>query len=289
MNNNGPLTEEVAVKYFTELILAVKHLHEDCKISHRDIKAENILLDSYGNIKLIDFGLSTKVDDDTYMKTQCGSLSYASPEIIIGDDYNLSCDFWSCGVVLYAIVVGKLPFDDPNMQRLAHKIVFEDVSYPTNLSPILIDLLKRLLTKDFHKRINVKDILFHPWVSQTFIDISKSLELVTVNEKLILDSLHECGFDRYQVKYDVNAGISNAGTIAYKIMKRKKQNDALVGLGEPGYRTKLRFNRSSSVKDEHLPPLQKYSNNTYYNQRSMPLKQTGEKRRKVRIPIIQIH
>ena len=89
------------------------HAH---KITHRDLKPENLLLDENNNIKLIDFGLSNSMKDSLALKTACGSPNYAAPEIISGKAYSgIEVDVWSCGVILYAMVCGSLPFDDDSM------------------------------------------------------------------------------------------------------------------------------------------------------------------------------
>jgi serine/threonine protein kinase len=88
-------------------------------MSHRDLKPENLLLDQNMNIKIIDFGLSNHVKDAISLKTPCGSPNYAAPEVISGKCYSgKEVDIWSCGVILYAMVCGSLPFDDENFPRL---------------------------------------------------------------------------------------------------------------------------------------------------------------------------
>ena len=113
INSLRKLTEIKASKFFVQLISCLEYIHI-LGIVHRDIKPENILLTkNKSQIKLVDFGLSNSYKYGTLLKTACGSPCYAPPEMISGKDYQpLYSDLWSCGVVLYCMLVGKLPFDD---------------------------------------------------------------------------------------------------------------------------------------------------------------------------------
>lgn len=109
------LDEQEARKLFQQIISSIEFSHLD-KIAHRDLKPENLLLDENLNIRLIDFGLSNVMRDSVPLKTACGSPNYAAPEVISGMIYGGSeVDVWSCGIILYAMVCGSLPFDDDAM------------------------------------------------------------------------------------------------------------------------------------------------------------------------------
>jgi serine/threonine protein kinase len=118
----GRQTEEQALKFFRQLIDAVHYCHER-NVCHRDIKPENLLLDDALNVKVADFGYAQwmrHASDGSggWVDTSCGSPHYASPEVIHGDRYvGKQADVWSCGVVLFALLTGGLPFDDENLQR----------------------------------------------------------------------------------------------------------------------------------------------------------------------------
>jgi len=170
VNSNGRLAEELAKKFFSQIISSLVHLHLVCKVAHRDIKCENILLDKYDNVRLIDFGLSNSFTDGSpQMNTTCGSPAYAAPEMVLGQSYNKSADIWSTGVLLYAIVVGHLPFEDKSVRRLLNLILYADVKYPSFLSPLLVDLLKKMLVRDPNERITLDQIQSHPWFMKTDI------------------------------------------------------------------------------------------------------------------------
>lgn len=288
INKNGVVKESDAVKIFTELILAVKHLHEDCKIAHRDIKAENILFDCNNNIKLIDFGLSSSVNDTKFMKTRCGSPSYASPEVITGKSYNFMCDIWSCGVVLYAMVTGNLPFKDDNFSRLAQKIVYAEVEYPTNLSPMLVDLLSKLLIKDFNKRITISEILEHPWVNAKYQEISKFINDIKYEEKTVYNALEILGIKSEDVKAEFDQGSRGVGITSFNIMRRDILNENLKDLNEE-FQQRSKLNRRLSENDAQLPGIAYPKNILSINLHTLPLKTKMSLRRKIPSTLIHHH
>ncbi|EAY07696.1 CAMK family protein kinase [Trichomonas vaginalis G3] len=194
INEHGPLSEECAAPIFAQVMLALRYLHEDAHVCHRDIKAENIMFDYKRNVRIIDFGLSNTPDAESVLRSQCGSPSYAAPEMIVGSDYGYGCDVWSCGVVLYAMVVGHLPFEDANFQRLAQKIIYADPEIPSSLSPPLADLLRKMLAKCPDQRLTDSQVLEHPWMIEA---AKKAVEALNVkpNYERIRQNLHMLGLD----------------------------------------------------------------------------------------------
>jgi len=136
-------------------------------ICHRDLKPENLLMDDYNNIKIVDFGLSNTYRGDETLKTACGSPCYAAPEMVAGKQYRgLPADIWSCGVILYAMVCGYLPFEDPKTNVLYKKILNADYSIPDFVSEECKDLIQSILNTDPVKRYTVEEIKAHSWYKQ---------------------------------------------------------------------------------------------------------------------------
>mmetsp|Transcript_2111 Transcript_2111/g.1440 ORF Transcript_2111/g.1440 Transcript_2111/m.1440 type:complete len:129 (+) Transcript_2111:458-844(+) len=128
-------------------------------MAHRDLKPENLLLDEYNNIKLIDFGLANSMRDAHTLKTACGSPNYAAPEVISGQAYGgQEVDIWSCGVILYAMICGSLPFDDDSLTVLFNKIKDGHYFIPNYVSNEVKDLISRMLQPNPVKRISLKEI-----------------------------------------------------------------------------------------------------------------------------------
>ncbi len=180
---NKYLSENQSCIFFRQLISTVEYLNK-LNIAHRDIKPENILLDSEKkNIKLIDFGLSNFTLKNEKLKSSCGSPCYASPEMISGKPYNgIITDIWSCGIVLYCMLVGALPFDDEDIHVLYQQIREGKFYLPSTLSNEAIDLLKKLLIVEPDKRISISDIKKHPWFN---IDKCILYEGIVLSEKKI--------------------------------------------------------------------------------------------------------
>lgn len=138
--------------------IAHLHLHSIC---HRDIKFENILLTREPGtgrllIKLSDLGMATFQPPGTLLSTSCGSPHYASPQLVAGKDYDgAEADVWSCGVVLFALITGTLPFDDDNVPSLLCKIVEGDYKIPASVSMTARDLISRMLSVNPVTRIKV--------------------------------------------------------------------------------------------------------------------------------------
>ena len=163
---NKRLSEELSAFFFYQLINGINYLHNQ-GICHRDLKPENLLLSKNFKLKIIDFGLSNFEIEGGLLETPCGSPCYASPEMVRGYSYDgFGIDIWSCGIILYAMICGFLPFEEDEKdefnETLFKNIVKCDIEYPSDLiSENAEDLLKRILVKDPNKRIKIEDIKKH--------------------------------------------------------------------------------------------------------------------------------
>merc|ERR1719226_102728 len=139
------LREDEARRFFQQILAGVEYCHQ-YMVTHRDLKPENLLLDSNLHVKIADFGLSNVMRDGEFLKTSCGSPNYASPEVVSGKAYvGPEVDVWSCGVILYALLCGSLPFDDENIPNLFRKIKSGSFKIPTYLPKGPTLLIQRML------------------------------------------------------------------------------------------------------------------------------------------------
>ncbi|KAI0050235.1 snf 1 [Auriscalpium vulgare] len=170
---NGRMPETQARRFFQQLISGIEYSHR-LKIVHRDLKPENVLLDDDLNVKIADFGLSNEIKDGDFLKTSCGSPNYAAPEVIRGGLYTgPEIDVWSCGVILYVMLCGRLPFEDDDVQTLFTKISQGTYHMPSFLSPDARSVITGMLAVDPVKRITVPEIIQHPFFT---LDLPRYLQ-----------------------------------------------------------------------------------------------------------------
>ncbi|KAM3122273.1 hypothetical protein CJJ07_001593 [Candidozyma auris] len=162
----GRLSEYEAINYFKQIIHGIGYLHQ-FNICHRDLKPENLLLDFNKNIKIADFGMAALQVNEKLLETSCGSPHYASPEIVAGKNYHgAPSDIWSCGIILFALLTGHLPFDDADIRKLLMKVQNGKFIMPTSLSWEAKDLISRMLHVNPAERIQIRDILKHPLLTK---------------------------------------------------------------------------------------------------------------------------
>ncbi|CAM9642889.1 unnamed protein product [Scytosiphon promiscuus] len=166
-------TEDEARFYFRQLLEGIEYCHSQ-GVCHRDLKPENILLDGAGNVKISDFGLSNLYSggDDEALKllhTTCGTPNYVAPEVLADKGYDgRMADVWSMGVILYVLLAGFLPFDEPSMSTLFSKIQAADFSYPRWFSPEARSVIDRILVPDPKQRLTLAQMKAHPfWDADT--------------------------------------------------------------------------------------------------------------------------
>ncbi|XP_017225074.1 CBL-interacting serine/threonine-protein kinase 23 isoform X1 [Daucus carota subsp. sativus] len=169
--SKGRLKEDEARKYFQHLINAVNYCHSR-GVFHRDLKPENLLLDANGVLKVSDFGLSAlpqQVREDGLLHTTCGTPNYVAPEVINNKGYDgAKADLWSCGVILYVLMAGYLPFEEANLMVLYKKINKADFSCPPWFSSSAKKLIKRILDPSPVTRITIQEVIENEWFKKGY-------------------------------------------------------------------------------------------------------------------------
>ncbi|KAL2474984.1 CBL-interacting serine/threonine-protein kinase 23 [Abeliophyllum distichum] len=167
----GKLKEDEVRKYFQQLINAVDYCHSR-GVYHRDLKPENLLLDANGVLKVSDFGLSAlpqQVREDGLLHTTCGTPNYVAPEVINNKGYDgAKADLWSCGVILFVLLAGYLPFEESNLGALYKKIFKAEFSCPPWFSSGAKKLIKRILDPNPSTRITISKVLENEWFKKGY-------------------------------------------------------------------------------------------------------------------------
>ncbi|KAF8145413.1 hypothetical protein K438DRAFT_545958 [Mycena galopus ATCC 62051] len=204
------LRERDASKLFSQLISGVWYIHQK-KIVHRDLKLENLLLDRHRNVIINDFGFANRFEHraDDLMQTSCGSPCYAAPELVISEGLYVgsAVDIWSCGVILYAMLAGYLPFDDDpanpdgdNINLLYKYIVNTPLSFPKYISDEARGLLKMMLVPDPRKRASLDDVMRHPWLAAYHMPRDDDEGAGPVAFGRTVDELEKAAMDQHRMK-----------------------------------------------------------------------------------------
>ena len=231
---NKKLSDVEASMFFYQLINGVSYIHKK-GVAHRDLKPENILLTKDKVLKIIDFGLSHEVNGDSLLKTKCGSPSYAAPELINDKNYNgFKIDTWCCGIILYSMVCGYLPFDGENSTELFKSILKCEPEYPDFLSKNCKKLIKSILVTDPNKRITLEEIKLSDFYLQgkEFCKINYNINLEELDKKSYLikeednrDKITYVSDDNESIKENINK-INNENNFDKK--ENKKGPDLLT-------------------------------------------------------------
>ena len=217
------LNEIEASMFFYQLIIGVEYIHKQ-KLAHRDLKPENLLLTKNHLLKIIDFGLCHDFDGTKLLKTKCGSPSYAAPEILKGFPYNgFKSDIWCCGIILYGMLCGYLPFDGDNNQEIFKQIVQCNPEFPPFLEDDSIDLLAKILNDEPNERININQIKKHPFfIKGKHYYFKKYDENGEIREESVIKSQSNSNTSLYDNNVD------NKKQYIYSTIKKQKDNAIMI-------------------------------------------------------------
>uniref|UniRef100_UPI00359018EE serine/threonine-protein kinase SIK2 n=1 Tax=Myxine glutinosa TaxID=7769 RepID=UPI00359018EE len=226
LSKHGQLDEEEAKRKFLQIVSAVDYCHQR-GIVHRDLKAENLLLDGNMNVKLADFGFGNFYQKGELLATSCGSPPYAAPEVFEGLEYDgPQLDVWSLGVVLYVLVCGTLPFDGATLPALRQRVLSGRFRIPFFMSEDCEHLIRRMLVQDPNKRLTIKQIKQHRWLQTLYSgtqpqnpggtttalpaglpayneQVLRLMQNLGMDREKTLESLQSCNFDDYHAIYQL--------------------------------------------------------------------------------------
>jgi len=264
------LKEKDAAKLFSQLISGVWYIHQK-KIVHRDLKLENLLLDRHRNVIITDFGFANRFEhrSDDLMQTSCGSPCYAAPELVISEGLYVgsAVDIWSCGVILYAMLAGYLPFDDDpanpdgdNINLLYKYIVNTPLSFPDYVSLEARDLLSIMLVPDPTQRADLRSIMSHEWLAPYAHVFAKGV-----------DELERAAMEQHQMKRlayqrQMKQAAAAAAEANNKVMRTQSARpDVFAGSSSTATRNQSYKNQQpeylyetsvdQSMNSSHLPPV----------------------------------
>ncbi|XP_068458885.1 serine/threonine-protein kinase BRSK2 isoform X1 [Clinocottus analis] len=244
----GRLTPKEARKFFRQIMSALDFCHSH-SICHRDLKPENLLLDEKNNIRIADFGMASLQVGESLLETSCGSPHYACPEVIRGEKYDgRKADVWSCGVILFALLVGALPFDDDNLRNLLEKVKLGVFHMPHFIPPDCQNLLRGMIEVDATKRLTLEQIQKHTWYIGGKNEPEpeqpvprkvtiRSLPSADDIDPDVLDSMHSLGCfrDKNKLLKDLLSDDDNQEKMIYFLLLDRKE-------------------RYPSQEDQNLPP-----------------------------------
>uniref|UniRef100_A0A8C5N2X5 MAP/microtubule affinity-regulating kinase 3 n=1 Tax=Gouania willdenowi TaxID=441366 RepID=A0A8C5N2X5_GOUWI len=225
---HGRMKEREARAKFRQIVSAVHYCHQR-NIVHRDLKAENLLLDADANIKIADFGFSNEFTAGSKLDTFCGSPPYAAPELFQGKKYDgPEVDIWSLGVILYTLVSGSLPFDGQNLKELRERVLRGKYRVPFYMSTDCEGILRRFLVLNPTKRCSLEQIMRDKWIN---VGYDKE-ELKPYNEPgedfkdtNRVDVMVGMGFNREEIQDALLSRKYNEITATYLLLGRKTETD----------------------------------------------------------------
>uniref|UniRef100_A0A672HXE9 MAP/microtubule affinity-regulating kinase 3 n=1 Tax=Salarias fasciatus TaxID=181472 RepID=A0A672HXE9_SALFA len=223
---HGRMKEKEARAKFRQIVSAVHYCHQK-NIVHRDLKAENLLLDADSNIKIADFGFSNEFTAGNKLDTFCGSPPYAAPELFQGKKYDgPEVDIWSLGVILYTLVSGSLPFDGQNLKELRERVLRGKYRVPFYMSTDCEGILRRFLVLNPTKRCSLEQIMRDKWINvgydseelKPYIEPGEDF-----NDASRIDVMVGMGFNREEIRDSLSSQKYNEITATYLLLGRKSE------------------------------------------------------------------
>ncbi|KAI5620783.1 serine/threonine-protein kinase SIK2 [Silurus asotus] len=257
---HGRLSEPEARRKFWQILSAVEYCHNG-NVVHRDLKAENLLLDGHMNIKIADFGFANFFQPGKPLATWCGSPPYAAPEVFEGQQYEgPQLDIWSLGVVLYVLVCGALPFDGPSLPVLRQRVLEGRFRIPYFMTEDCEHLIRRMLVLDPSKRLSVAQIKEHKWmVLEVPIQRPLLYQQSSSNEdyaglgvysEQVLRLMHSLGIDQHKTVESLqNKSYNHFAAIYYLLVERLRAHRSSFPV-EP--RLDARQRRPSTIADQTM-------------------------------------
>lgn len=216
----GRLSESVARRYFQQLVSALHFCHQN-GVAHRDVKPQNLLLDKDGVLKVSDFGLSALPEQlkNGLLHTACGTPAYTAPEVVCRRGYDgAKADAWSCGVILYVLLAGYLPFDDSNLINMYKKIHKRDYQFPSWISKQAKSVIYQLLDPNPNTRMSIETLMSLSW-------FKKSMELKNEPETLI-ESVNDAKrigeLNAFDIISSLSSGLDLSGLFEVEKKKEKR-------------------------------------------------------------------
>uniref|UniRef100_A0A8P4G0T0 MAP/microtubule affinity-regulating kinase 3 n=1 Tax=Dicentrarchus labrax TaxID=13489 RepID=A0A8P4G0T0_DICLA len=257
---HGRMKEKEARAKFRQIVSAVEYCHQK-RIVHRDLKAENLLLDADMNIKIADFGFSNEFTLGNKLDTFCGSPPYAAPELFQGKKYDgPEVDVWSLGVILYTLVSGSLPFDGQNLKELRERVLRGKYRIPFYMSTDCENLLKKLLVLNPGKRGSLQQIMKDRWMNVGYED--KELKSYNepeqdFNDVKRIELMGAMGFPQEEVMKALDGPKYNEVTAIYLLLGRKPAEVLAPSIPPPVSYTKRSHANSveSDRKEEPASPM----------------------------------
>ncbi|XP_035885994.1 serine/threonine-protein kinase SIK3 isoform X5 [Phyllostomus discolor] len=241
---HGRMAEKEARRKFKQIVAAVFFCH--CRnIVHRDLKAENLLLDANLNIKIADFGFSNHFTPGQLLKTWCGSPPYAAPELFEGKEYDgPKVDIWSLGVVLYVLVCGALPFDGSTLQNLRARVLSGKFRIPFFMSTECEHLIRHMLVLDPSKRLSMEQICKHKWMKLGDTDpnfdrliaecqqLKEERQTDSLNEDVLL-AMEDMGLDKERTLQSLRSDAYDHYSAIYSLLCDRHKRHKTLRVGAP--------------------------------------------------------